>query len=46
MRPHPSHVLRFSFDSSTYDYICEICGYTDQVPGGWAHLVKECEGND
>ncbi len=30
---HPTHRTRFS-DASSYDEICELCGLTDQVPGG------------
>lgn len=40
--PHPSHLLRSSWDASTYDFICEICGNHDMVPGGWGKLVDPC----
>lgn len=40
-RKHPSHKTRFS-DSSFYDEVCEVCGATDQVPGGWGELGKPC----
>lgn len=40
--PHPSHVLRFSMDASTYDEICVNCGATDEVPGGWGKLAEPC----
>ena len=40
--PHPSHVLRFSMDASSYDEICVNCGATDQVPGGWGQLAFPC----
>lgn len=41
--PHPSHNLRSS-DASTFDVICEDCGRTDQVPGGWGKLTEPCPG--
>ena len=25
-----------------YDVYCEICGHTDETPGGWGQLVKPC----
>ncbi len=39
--PHPSHKIRGS-DASSFDYICELCGATDKVPGGWAGLMSPC----
>ena len=42
MSKHPSHKTRFSFDASSYDEICELCGATDQVLGGWAELALPC----
>lgn len=39
--PHPSHKTRFS-DASSFDEICENCGATDQVPGGWGALAYPC----
>ena len=42
---HPSHKTRFSWDASTYDEICELCGATDQVPGGWGDLAYPCPAN-
>lgn len=41
---HPSHKTRMSFDASTFDEICTICGATDQVPGGWGDLQYPCKG--
>lgn len=38
---HPSHVTRSS-DASTFDTICEHCGATDEVPGGWGQLEFPC----
>lgn len=38
---HPSHETRYS-DSSLYDEICENCGHTDLVPGGWGKLAEPC----
>lgn len=29
MRTHPSHKTRISFDASSYDEICDLCGATD-----------------
>lgn len=40
--PHPSHKTRVSMDASTYDEICDLCGATDQVPGGWGRLAYPC----
>lgn len=40
--PHPSHVVRFSWDASFYDEICVNCGATDRVPGGWGKLAEPC----
>jgi hypothetical protein len=42
MSKHPSHDTSFSWDASTYDEICENCGATDQVPGGWGKLAESC----
>jgi len=39
---HPSHKTRFSFGASSFDEICEKCGATDQVPGGWGRLAFPC----
>lgn len=41
---HPSHKTRFSWDASTFDEICTICGATDEVPGGWGQLAEPCSG--
>lgn len=41
MPKHPSHKTRFS-DASTFDEICELCGATDEVPGGWGKLAGPC----
>lgn len=40
---HPSHKTRYS-DASTFDEICDLCGATDQVPGGWGQLAYPCPG--
>ena len=37
------HHTRFS-DASTFDEVCEVCGATDQVPGGWVKLAEPCPG--
>ena len=42
MGKHPSHKTRFSFGASTFDEICELCGATDHVPGGWGKLAEPC----
>ena len=39
---HPSHVTRISIDASSFDYICDNCGATDEVPGGWGALDLPC----
>jgi len=41
---HPTHRTRMS-DASSFDEICMLCGFTDQVPGGWGNLVKPCPGS-
>lgn len=41
-KAHPSHKLRFSWYASTYDYMCENCCNTDQVPDGWGKLTEPC----
>jgi hypothetical protein len=33
-----------SWDASTYDEVCEVCGATDRVPGGWGELAYPCPG--
>ncbi len=41
---HPSHKnVRFSFDASSFDEICDDCGATDEVPGGWGALAEPCD---
>jgi hypothetical protein len=41
---HESHKsVRFS-DASTFDFICDDCGATDNVTGGWGLLRKPCAG--
>lgn len=41
---HPSHKTRCFWGDSTFDEICELCGATDQVPGGWRKLAYPCTG--
>jgi hypothetical protein len=41
---HESHKAVRSSDASTFDFICDDCGATDSVPGGWAGLSKPCSG--
>ncbi len=43
---HKSHRTRFSFDASTYDEICELCGAHDEVPGGFGRLAYPCPASD
>ena len=43
--PHPSHKTRMS-DASTFDEICENCGATDGVFGGWGNLALPCPTPD
>ena len=43
---HPTHRTRFSWDASTYDEICELCGATDQVPGGFGQLKFACPASE
>jgi hypothetical protein len=41
---HPSHKSVRSSDASTFDFICDDCGATDDVTGGWGTLRKPCKG--
>lgn len=41
---HESHKKVRSSDASTFDMICDDCGSTDQVPGGWGLLKRPCKG--
>jgi hypothetical protein len=42
---HPSHrAVRFS-DASTFDFICDDCGATDEVLGGSGRLAYPCPNN-
>jgi hypothetical protein len=41
-RKHESHKAVRSSDASTFDFICDDCGATDSVPGGWASLSRPC----
>ena len=41
---HSSHKTRFSFDASSYDEVCELCGATDIAGGGWGKLAEPCSG--
>ncbi len=40
--PHPSHKTRISLGASSFDEVCENCGATDEVPGGWGKLAEPC----
>lgn len=40
---HESHKSVRSSDASTFDFICDDCGATDSVPGGWGTLRKPCK---
>lgn len=42
---HESHKAVRSSDASTFDFICDDCGATDDVAGGWGHLRKPCKGS-
>ena len=42
---HESHKSLRSSDASTFDFICEDCGATDDARGGWAALRKPCKGD-
>jgi len=44
-RKHESHRAVRSSDASTFDFICDDCGATDDVAGGWGHLRKPCKAN-
>lgn len=39
---HSSHKNVRSSDASTFDLICDDCGATDSVTGGWGSLRKPC----
>ena len=41
---HESHKAVRSSDASTFDFICDDCGATDDVTGGWGTLRKPCKG--
>ena len=41
---HKSHKSVRSSDASTFDFICDDCGATDDVTGGWGTLRKPCKG--
>ena len=44
-KQHESHKSVRSSDASTFDFICDDCGATDDVTGGWGTLRKPCKGN-
>lgn len=44
-RIHESHKSVRSSDASTFDFICDDCGSTDDVTGGWGTLRKPCKGS-
>jgi hypothetical protein len=44
-RKHESHKSVRSSDASTFDFICDDCGATDDVAGGWGTLRKPCKGS-
>ena len=43
---HESHKSLRSSDASTFDFICEDCGATDDITPGWGNLRKPCKGNN
>jgi hypothetical protein len=43
-KKHESHKSVRSSDASTFDFICDDCGATDDVTGGWGTLRKPCKG--
>ena len=45
MSIHYTHRTRFSFDASTYDEICELCGATDGIMT-FGQLAYECPASD
>lgn len=44
-KKHESHKSVRSSDASTFDFICDDCGATDDVAGGWGPLRKPCKGD-
>lgn len=42
-KQHKSHKSVRSSDASTFDFICDDCGATDDVTGGWGTLRKPCK---
>ena len=44
--PDPSHRKRFAMDASSYDEICDLCGATDTLLGGWGKLAEPCPASD
>ena len=45
-KQHESHKSVRSSDASTFDFICDDCGATDDVTGGWGGLRKPCKAAD
>jgi hypothetical protein len=43
---HESHKSVRSSDASTFDFICDDCGATDSITGGWGGLRKPCKVGD
>jgi len=44
-KQHASHKSVRPSDASIFDFICDDCGATDSVTGGWAGLRKPCKQN-
>lgn len=42
---HPTHITKFSFDSSMYDEKCIKCGATDEIHS-WGRLAQPCPNAD
>ena len=42
-KKHESHKSVRSSDASTFDFICDDCGATDDVTFGWGTLRKPCK---
>jgi hypothetical protein len=43
---HPSHRTRISFEFTSYDEICMLCGAHDEGDHGWGDLRNPCTASN